>query len=118
MRIITEITDDPKQQFDVPLENNQFFKLELEFIDQQERWIYNIKDIPGSPIIINGNSLVTNPNLLRQFVRTLNFGISCISEDGDDPSFIDDFSIGRVELGILTAAEVQQIEDEFFDIPV
>lgn len=118
MRILTEITDDPKQTFIVPLENNQTFTLVLEFSDQQERWIYSISDLPTSDITINGNVLVSNPNLLRQFKRNINFGISCISEDGDDPSFIDDFITNRVEIGILTADEVQQIEDEFFDIPV
>ena len=118
MIILTEITDDPKQKFTVQREDNETFTLELEFLDQQERWIYNISDIPNSDIVINGSSIVSNPNLLRQFKRTLDFGISCTSKDGDDPSFIDDFSSGRVELGILTAAEVQKIEDDFFSIKV
>ncbi len=116
MIILTEITDDPKQKFSVQLESNKFFTLELEFIDQQERWIYSISDIPDSDIVIKGSAMVSNPNLLRQFTRTLDFGISCTSEDGDDPSFINDFSSGRVELGILTKEEVDQIEDEFFSI--
>lgn len=118
MIIITEITDDPKQKFTVQREDNETFTLELEFLEQQERWIYNISNLVNSDIVINGSSIVSNPNLLRQFKRTLDFGISCTSEDGVDPSFIDDFSSGRVELGILTEAEVQEIEDDFFSVKV
>ncbi len=118
MIIITEITDDPKQKFTVQREDNETFTLELEFLEQQERWIYSISNLVNSDIVINGNSIVSNPNLLRQFKRILDFGISCTSADGVDPSFIDDFSSGRVELGILTAAEVQEIEDDFFSVKV
>ncbi len=114
MIILTEITDDPKQLFTVVLENNDTVTLGLEYIDQQQKWIYNLS-YPTSELTINGNALIGSPNILRQFQRIINFGIGVITNQGDDPSFIDDFSTGRATINILTAEEVQQVEDTFYN---
>ena len=113
MKILTEISDDSKQLFTVVLENNQTFNFALEFLDQQERWIYNLTYEPAD-LTIQGSSIVNSPNILRQFERIIDFGIGIITDQGDDPSFIDDFSSGRATINILTAEEVQAVEETFY----
>lgn len=110
MITLTEITDDPNQEFTVQLEDNSSFTMQLEFLDQQEQWSLNISNIPNSSKIINGVKVVSSINLLRQFQRIIPFGILIETKEGDDPFQIDDFSTGRATFNILNADEVEEID--------
>lgn len=110
MIILTEITDDPKQKFQIQLENNQTFTLDIEFVEQQECWYCSISDIQNNSLVINSLRLTTMPNILRQWARIIPFGIAIESEDGDDPFAIDDFLTKRVTLNILNEEEVAEVE--------
>ena len=52
MKQITEISQDPKQRFDVTTEDNQTFELKLEYSDQQQGWFYS-KDWLSSVMMSN-----------------------------------------------------------------
>lgn len=110
MITLTEITEDPKQEFTVQLEDNSSFTMELEFIEQQEQWILNISNIPNSDKVINGLRVVTSINLLGQFQRIIPFGILISTKEGDDPFRIDDFVSGRAAFNILNTDEVEEID--------
>ena len=111
MKQITEISQDPKQILDVVIEDNQTFELKLEYSDQQQGWFYSIT---FGDVIINGSRLVTGLNILRNYQNILPFGISIATDDLSEPIFIDDFSTERVRFILLTQAEVEQVETDFY----
>jgi len=112
MRQLTEITDDPKQTFDVITEDNQNFELGLEYSDQQQGWFFSI--IFGN-LSINGMRLTTSPNILRQYKNILPFGISIAVDDLSEPFLIDDFITERVKAFLLTPEEVEGIEEDIYN---
>jgi len=112
MKQITEISQDPKQRFDVVTEDNQNFELVLEYSDQQQGWFYNIT---FGDFILNGARLVTGTNILRSYQNIIPFGISILTDDLSEPLFIDDFSTDRVRMFLLTEAEVEQVETDFYN---
>ena len=113
MKLLTEISQDPKQRFDVKTEDNQTFELKLEYSDQQQGWFYSIT---FGDIVINNARLVTSPNIIRQFKNVLPFGIFIATDDLSEPLFIDDFSTERVKFLLLTPDEVEQVEIDFYNV--
>ena len=112
MKQITEISQDPKQIFDIFTEDNQNFELRLEYSDQQQGWFYGIT---FGEFILNGARLVTGTNILRSYQNIIPFGITILTSDLSEPLFIDDFSTDRVEMLLLTQEEVEQIETDFYN---
>jgi hypothetical protein len=111
-RQITEISNDPKQRFDIITEDNQTFELKLEYSDQQQGWFYSIT---FGDVIINGSRIITGLNILRNYQNILPFGISILTDDLSEPIFIDDFATERVKFFLLTEEEVQTIETDFYN---
>jgi hypothetical protein len=111
MKLLNEISNQPKQKFIVNTESNRLFQLELEYIVSQQGWFYNIT---FGDFQLTGQRLAVGPNILNQYRRILPFGISCTTKDGQDPFFQDDFSTSRIELFLLTQSEVDQINDALF----
>ncbi len=114
MKIISEISSDPKQVLDVVTEDNQIFELKLEFSDQQQGWFYSINF--DDTVIINGSRIITGPNILRAFKEILPFGIAIGTNDKTEPFLIDDFTSERVTMFLLTAEEVDQVESDFYNL--
>lgn len=112
MKLLTEISQDPKQRFDVVTEDNQTFELKLEYSDQQQGWFYSVT---FGDIIINNARLTTGINILRQFQNVLPFGFLIETDDLSEPLFIDDFSTERVRFSLLTQEEVEQVETDFYN---
>jgi len=112
MKLLTEITSDYKQKHRVVLENGEEFDFTLEFIEQQEGWFYSIKY--GDNFEIKGQRLVLGMNILRKWKNLLPFGIGVISENLIEPSLIDDFISGRVDINILNSSDVQYIEEQVY----
>ena len=50
---------------------------------------------------------------MNQFENIIPFGIGIIVTDGGEPFLINDFSSGRVQMAILTPAEVDQVNDYY-----
>lgn len=112
MKLLTELSNDYKQKHRVVLENNEEFDFTLEFIQQQEGWFYTIKY--GDNFEVKGQRLVLGMNIIRKWKNLLPFGLGVISEDLIEPSFIDDFTSGRIEINILNENDVEQIEEEIY----
>lgn len=113
MKQITEISNDPKQKFEVVTEDNQSFELILEYSDQQAGWFYSIT---FGDLVINGSRVVTGLNILRNYRNILPFGISIVTDNLSEPIFIDDFSTQRVLFFLLTEEEVEQVETQFYNM--
>lgn len=112
MKQLTEFTNDPYQKLTIVNEDNSTFVLELQFITQQQYWLYSITY--GSFVIVN-RMLVYGPNFLRQFQNQIPFGLMCYTNEGDSPFQITDLQNQRAKIYLLTAAEVAEIETDFYE---
>jgi hypothetical protein len=107
MRLIDKISDKAFQQFSVLSEDNKLINFTLRYLPTQRAWIADIGDTTGL-------HLTTSPNILRNLVNILSYGIAIITTDGLEPFFIDDFATGRCKMYLLNSADIQSIEDGMF----
>lgn len=112
MRQISEISSDPKQKFTFITDDNISFEFKLEFIASQQGWFYSLK---YQNLSINGNRLVMDINILRNYKNILPFGIGITTDNATEPFLIDDFSTGRVKFYLLDKAEVKDLETTFYN---
>lgn len=112
MQIITTLTNYPNQRHQLVLENRESADLRLYFLSRQKSWYY---DITYKNITINCNKVVLTPNSLRQFRKIIPFGLMFFTNGYVEPFKIDDFSSGRIKMGILNSEEVEQIEKETYN---
>ena len=70
-------------------------------------------DIVNDDFSVYGMRVCNSPNLLQQYSKLIPFGINVNIPDGSEPFLVNDFSTGRVELGILTSDEVDQINESY-----
>lgn len=109
MQVITTLTSSPNQLHTLVLENNDTADFRLYFSPRMQEWFY---DISYQNLTINCSKVVLTPNSLRQFKNVIPFGIAFFSDGHVEPFRIDDFSTGRIQMGILNSEEVKQIEQE------
>ena len=110
MKLITQITSDPKQKLVVLLDDGTQFELKIEFKPQQFGWFITSL-VYGDVLTITGMRICVTPNLLRQFKNQISFGLACYSTASREPTLQEDFSSGAAQLFLLSEAEVQQFED-------
>lgn len=112
MNIITTLTNHPNQRHQLVLENRESADFRLYFLSRQRSWYY---DITYKDITTNCNKVVLTPNSLRQYRKIIPFGIAFYTEGEVEPFKIDDFSSGRIKMGILNSDEVLEIEKEIYN---
>lgn len=113
MRWLNNITDAAKQQINITGEGGEQISLLLYFSPRTNSWFYNIAcDVQNFES--NGMRLAVSPNCLRQFRNGITFGLLCVSSDGYDPSGIEDFSSGRIQIYTLSQSDVATIEEQIF----
>ncbi|MBQ3946368.1 MAG: hypothetical protein II670_12290 [Alphaproteobacteria bacterium] len=112
MQIITSVTDQPKQQFNLKLDNNERATMRLYYYESQNSWYF---DIEYNGRINNGNKVVLTFNALRHLKRLLPFGISFISESNADPFSLDAFTSGKVVMILLNQEDVNLIEETVYN---
>lgn len=113
MRLIENLSADPRQNVKVVLEDGSIVDITLRYFETQRGWFY---DIQYGTFINYNRRLVTSPNMLRQFRDILPFGIACVVNDGKEPVFLDDFSTKRVVVYFLTAEEVLDVETRIISV--
>lgn len=111
MLYINKITKDARQNLILTGIPGIQIALTLRFMPRIQTWIMGIDDGTNS---IQGISVVGGLNLLRQYKNVLNYGISCVCPDGLDPYQNTDFATERCTLYLLDAADVAQIEADWF----
>lgn len=108
MRQITTLNDTSKQQFRFSIDGYDAAEIYLEFKPQQEGWFMNL--IWGDVFTLNQTRVVVSPNLLRQFVNVLPFGITIVGPEAIDPFSIDAWLNGW-EFYVLDQDDLDQVED-------
>lgn len=112
MKLLNKISSAPRQQFKIIGDNGERIDFLIWYSPTQSMWMFNIA---WQDFTLNGAVLTLSPNILRGYRNNIPFGIACVSDDGIDPAYIDDFETGRVQLFLLTQTEVQQIEGAMFE---
>ena len=108
MQLITELNDNPKQNLRFIVDTGEEFTISFVYRENAQLWFY---DLQYQDFILNGMGLVVSPNILRQWKNIIPFGISVISNDINDPFFLDDFKSGRVQLIVLNKNDVETVEN-------
>ena len=113
MRIITEFTDNPKQTCTLVLENQETVAFNLRFYETQLSWYF---DFTYNDIVSNGNKVVLGNNILRSFKNIIPFGLAFKANDGVEPFEIDCFTSGRVGVYLLSADDVEAMEQNVYGV--
>lgn len=111
MKYLNKITAAPYQQFFLTGIPQETITLTLRYMPSQQMWTM---DLAQGDFIANGIQIVAAPNLIRNFRNIINFGMACLTSDGLDPYYVDDFANQRVGLYLLTSDEILQIEEAYF----
>ncbi len=89
-------------------------QLNLYYAAASERWFFDFihPDLPSGQI--QGLGLCIYPNLLRQWINFIDFGMSCTTQTGSDPMLSTDFQSGNASIYILDASDVTAVEIGYF----
>ena len=91
-------------------ENGNLITIDLRYLPGAQNWV---ADIVSGSFVSNGQRLTLSLNILWPYRRIIDFGIAVFSADDVPPFLINDFSSQRVQIGILTQAEVQAIDSSY-----
>lgn len=111
MRLLNKINANALQRFFLTGNAGERIVLDLRYMPSQEIWTMSLSQGAWS---VNGMNVVGSPNLLRCFKNVIDFGLACVTDNGLDPYFPDQFENGSARLYLLTADEVAQIETTLF----
>lgn len=112
MRILDIFSDNFSQEYTITTEDNQVFTFSVEYLEGQQSWFYSLA---YNNFQLNNQRLVLDPNFLRRFKAYLPFGIACLAPaDQVDPFLLNDLISGRIQLLLLTEAEVKVAEKTIY----
>ena len=111
---IQNLTDSSDQITAIQLQDGSTATLELIYLGAVQRWVFNLThpDFPNGAL--QGQMLCQHPNILRQFRNVLDFGMACVSSNGNDPVQIEDFANGNITIFMLDSADVTFVEQNVF----
>ena len=113
MKALTGLRATGTQIMTTTSENGDIIEIILYFQVRTASWKI---DIESGNFSVKGIRVSHVLNMLSQYKNIISFGIGIITADRGEPFLIDDFSTGRIQLAILTQAEVQAIEDLYIGI--
>lgn len=103
MKLLDKLTDSPIQRYTVVTETGDQIALELRYLPTQQSWMASVS---WNNFYLNGINLTVSPNILYGFENILPFGFAVTSNDSLDPTYIDDFTTGRIKVYVLTADDI------------
>ena len=109
--LINNLTNFADQTTTLQLPDGSSATMELIYNGTTERWIMNLT---YGTFAAYGIGVCCYPNLLRQWMNIIPFGIACTTPDQTDPIAVNDFFTGRVSLYILTQTDIASIESTVF----
>lgn len=114
MKQINTFTDATDQQMTITLDDGSTVQLEFIYRAGVQRWFVDVihPSIPGGSL--RGYGVSIGPNILRPWRNLIPFGMLVQALDFIDPIQATDFQSGRVLVYILSAAEVQTIEQTIY----
>ncbi len=111
MNLIQRISNAASQQFTLIAADGTQISFLLYYLPTQNAWFC---DLTAGTWSVTGLQVVVSPNMLHQWKNVLTWGIMIYSSDGYEPQNIDDFQIGRIQLYLLSAADVASLEASQF----
>ena len=112
MKLINNLTNNPRQSFQVPIDTGEYIQFELYYYVTQKSWFF---DFTYNNYTAKGNRVVLSPNTLRHLKNIIPFGLAFIADGNVEPFDLTDFSSGRVKMYILNAEEVEEIESTVYN---
>lgn len=112
MKLLEGLTDQPKQQTTIVLDDGTKATLLMEYRSQQLGWFY---DLTWGDFVLNGVRLVASPNILRGYRNLIPFGISILTKGAVEPLNQSDFVDGTITAVLLDADEVDEVEAAIFE---
>lgn len=112
MKIVSGIVAQPKQQFNLTLDDGSIVSMYLEFCSQQLGWFFDIAW--GENFLIRGVRLVASPNLLRSYQHIIPFGLGVLTKGNVEPMTLPALNDGTTTVYLLDAADVAAIEVAVF----
>ena len=107
MRILDGIRATGQQKLRTSADNGDIIEITLSYLPAVQQWKI---DIVSGDFELNGLRVYALLNILNQYENLIPFGIGIIIPAGGEPFLINDFSSGRVQMAILTAAEVAEVD--------
>ena len=111
MQLISNLDDEADQITNVVLDDGSVVQFEFIYKPTIERWMMNVTHPDLTVYLLN---LCAGPNVLRDWRNVIPFGLACVSTDGADPFYIEDFASGRITLYVLSASEVAAVESTVY----
>jgi hypothetical protein len=108
---LTNLTNGPKQAFNLVGEEGQIIPMTLTYLPRIGSWKFSLS---WNGTEIDGALLTCSPNILRNYRNVFSFGILCGSTDGFEPKYLNDFQSGRVLIYLLNRADVAEVESLIF----
>lgn len=108
MDIITSITNEPRQEFNITLDNGNIVKIYLYYYQSQYSWYF---DFEYNNYVSKGNKVVLSPNTLRHLRKKIPFGIGFIADTLAEPYSVNDFINDRVNMIFLNQEDVELMEE-------
>lgn len=108
MKLLTGFTNNPKQTLVILLADDTAVSLSLEYRPNQAGWFY---DWTYQGRTVNGNRLVSSPNILRAFRDLIPFGLAVLASGNVEPLNQQDLVDGTVKIYLLDSADLARVEE-------
>lgn len=115
MKIITGLSEQPKQQSTLVLADGTRAVWSISYVSQQTGWFYDLSW--NGTVIATGQRMVSSPNILRQYINKISFGIAVISPNQLEPTTQTALADGSITCYLLEGADLEAIETAVFDAP-
>lgn len=107
----TQLGSEPKQQFEMLLEDNSRVQFYFEYKANQLGWFFGFQ---YGDINYQNIRLTTSYNILRAYRNYLPFGLRCDTVDMNEPTDIEDFERGYATVYLLTKQDINAIEGNYY----
>lgn len=111
MKRLNRLNDNARQQYTLVGDDGITPTLNLVYMPRVSMWSFSIT---YGDFQLNQAMLTASPNVLRNYRYNIPFGLAVTSTDGLDPFYLDDFTSGRINIYMLSAQEVQDVEDTIY----
>lgn len=108
---ITSLTNNPKQEFTVLLNNADTLTLNFEYKPNQLGWFFGFT---YNNETYSNIRLTTSYNVLRAYRNWLPFGLRCDTIDNEEPMGLDDFTSEYAQIYIIPKEELDAIEGLYY----
>jgi hypothetical protein len=110
---IDNLSNDAHQVTHIVLDDSSVVDLSLDYLPAIQKWAFSLT---YGTFTIHNKILCLHPNILRQWRRTLPFGLACVANDNCEPFNIDDFINNRIQLYILDTTDILDIETNVIEV--